>query len=157
MEKILYIVIPCYNEEPVLEKTTRQLSTMIQGMKDNKVVDFKSRILYVDDGSKDATWSLIEQLHEGYKDLVTGVKLAGNVGHQNALLAGLTVASEHAEMIISIDADLQDDIDVIPEMINKYINEGCDIVYGVRNSRTTDTWFKRTTALGFYKLWHISA
>ena len=103
--------------------------------------------MYVDDGSHDKTWQLIS----GYAHtdpLVTGVKLAANAGHQNALLAGLTTAKDHADIMVSIDADLQDDISVIREMIEKY-KSGCDIVYGVRNKRTTDTWFKRTTALGF--------
>lgn len=112
-----------------------------------------SMILYVDDGSKDKTWNIIASLNKEEK-YVSGIKLAHNVGHQNALLAGLTEASRYGDAIISIDADLQDDINVITNMIKKY-SEGNDIVYGVRNKRSTDTWFKRTTALGFYRLMHL--
>lgn len=152
MEKVLYIVVPCYNEELVLEETSHRLGDLLHGMIDACAVSKDSCILYVDDGSKDATWKLIKNLHQRYQKLIKGVKLAGNVGHQNALMAGLTVACEHADMIVSIDADLQDDIAVIPKMVDMYVKGGCDVVYGVRNSRATDTWFKRTTALGFYKL-----
>ena len=148
--KILYIVVPCYNEEKVLLETTKRLSALIDRMAADKLVSWESRVLFVDDGSKDTTWQLIEQLHESSK-YVVGVKLAGNVGHQNALMAGLTTAKDYADIIVSIDADLQDDVEVIPQMVKEY-NNGCDIVYGVRKKRDTDTFFKRNTAQAFYKL-----
>ncbi len=146
----LYIVVPCYNETEVLPATTHQLTTLLQRMVEQQLVSAESRILYVDDGSADGTWTLIEQLaaeHPG----VCGVKLAGNVGHQNALMAGLETAIEAADLTVTIDADLQDDINVIPDMVARW-RDGADIVYGVRRERKTDTWFKRTTALAFYRL-----
>lgn len=148
--KILYIVVPCYNEEKVLHETTKRLSSLIERMAAEKLVSWESRVMYVDDGSKDTTWTIIEELHKSSR-YVVGVKLAGNVGHQNALMAGLTTAKDYADIIVSIDADLQDDVEVIPEMVREYIN-GSDIVYGVRRKRETDTFFKRNTAQGFYKL-----
>ena len=148
--KKLAIVVPCYKEEAVLPETTRRLSEMLDALiRDNLVVE-DSFILYVNDGSRDRTWPLIVQYHQENK-YVKGVNLAGNVGHQNALWAGMTVARDHADMIISIDADLQDDVNAIREMVKKY-HAGCDIVYGVRNERKTDTWFKKTTAQSFYRL-----
>ena len=146
---VLYIVIPCYNEEEVLEETTRRITAIIERMVKEGLVSEESRMLPVDDGSRDRTWEIIERLHAA-NPLVGGVKLAANSGHQNALLAGLFTACEKADIMVSIDADLQDDVEVIPEMVRKYL-EGNDVVYGVRKSRATDTWFKRTTALGFYK------
>lgn len=146
---VLYIVIPCYNEEEVLEETTRRITAIIECMVNEGLVSEKSRMLPVDDGSHDRTWEIIERLHAA-NPVVGGVKLAANSGHQNALLAGLFTACEKADIMVSIDADLQDDVEVIPEMVRKYL-EGNDVVYGVRKSRATDTWFKRTTALGFYK------
>jgi glycosyltransferase involved in cell wall biosynthesis len=146
---ILYIVIPCYNEEEVIEETSRRIGQVIERMISEQLVDSDSRMLCVDDGSRDRTWELITHLHATTPH-VCGVKLAANSGHQNALMAGLFTACEHADIMVSIDADLQDDVEVIPEMVRKY-HEGCDIVYGVRRSRATDTWFKRNTALGFYK------
>ena len=146
---VLYIVIPCYNEEEVLEETTRRITAIIERMVKEDLVSGESRMLPVDDGSRDRTWEIIERLHAA-NPLVGGVKLAANSGHQNALLAGLFTACEKADIMVSIDADLQDDVEVIPEMVRKYL-EGNDVVYGVRKSRATDTWFKRTTALGFYK------
>ena len=146
---VLYIVIPCYNEEEVLEETTRRITAIIERMVKEDLVSEESRMLPVDDGSRDRTWEIIERLHAA-NPLVGGVKLAANSGHQNALLAGLFTACEKADIMVSIDADLQDDVEVIPEMVRKYL-EGNDVVYGVRKSRATDTWFKRTTALGFYK------
>lgn len=146
---VLYIVIPCYNEEEVLEETTRRITAIIERMVKEDLVSEESRMLPVDDGSRDRTWEIIERLHAA-NPLVGGVKLAANSGHQNALLAGLFTACEKADIMVSIDADLQDDVEVIPEMVRKY-QEGNDVVYGVRKSRATDTWFKRTTALGFYK------
>lgn len=145
----LAIVVPCYNEQEVLPSTNKQLRELLDGMMRDKLVGEGSYILYVNDGSRDNTWSLIENY--GQNDVhVRGLKLAGNVGHQNALMAGLETAREDADVTVSIDADLQDDINAIPEMVKKF-NSGIDIVYGVRRKRTTDTWFKRTTAQGFYK------
>ncbi len=151
--KVLSIVVPCYNEVDVLSETTRQLSLLLDSLISEKQISENSFILYVNDGSKDLTWSLIQKFHFDNK-YVKGVNLAGNVGHQNALWAGMTVAKNHADIIVSIDADLQDDVNAIKEMIKKNA-DGCDIVYGVRNERKTDTWFKRTTALGFYKLMNV--
>ena len=146
---VLAIVVPCYNEEEVLPQTNQQLRALLDGMMREKLVGEGSYILYVNDGSRDRTWQLIESY--GSNDAhVRGLKLAGNVGHQNALMAGLETAREDADVTVSIDADLQDDINAIPEMVKKY-NGGCDIVYGVRRKRTTDTFFKRTTAQMFYK------
>lgn len=150
MSKKLYIVVPCYNEEKVLEITTKKLNEKLGKMISDRLVDEKSRILYVDDGSKDNTWNLIKKLCDKNK-LVSGMKLSRNRGHQNALLAGLMIAKDHSDMVISMDADLQDDIDAMDEFIKEY-NNGCDIVYGVRKSRKKDTFFKKNTALMFYKL-----
>ena len=148
---VLIITIPCYNEEAVLEETVRRMTSLLDGMcSGDRLVSPDSRLLLVNDGSKDRTWPIIERLHAENK-YVCGVNLAGNVGHQNALMAGLESAKELGDIIVSIDADLQDDIHVIPEMVRKYL-EGNDIVYGVRKERKTDTWFKRTTALAFYNL-----
>lgn len=152
-DKKLSIVVPCYNEQDVLYETTKRLSNLLDRMIDNAVISPDSFILYVNDGSIDKTWQIIEHFNVSNK-YVHGVSLAGNVGHQMALLAGLNIAYPVSDIIISIDADLQDDIEVIPEMVQKYEN-GCDIVYGVRKERKTDTWFKRNTALGFYKLMNI--
>ena len=149
----LVIVLPCYNEEAILVDTNNKLSALYDKMIGEGLISEDSMILYVDDGSKDKTWNIIASLNKEEK-FVSGIKLAHNVGHQNALLAGLTEATRYGDAIISIDADLQDDIKVIPDMIKKYA-EGNDIVYGVRNKRSTDTWFKRTTALGFYRLMHL--
>ena len=147
----LSIVVPCYNEEQVLKETASRLVALMNRMADAQQIDpQRSSILFVNDGSSDQTWPLIVELHQSLP-YVCGVKLAGNVGHQNALMAGLDTARTLADAIISIDADLQDDINVIPEMVTLYA-EGYDIVYGVRRERTTDTWFKRNTALGFYHL-----
>jgi glycosyltransferase involved in cell wall biosynthesis len=147
---VLYIVVPCYNEQEVLPITTERLREQLKTMIDAQLVGEESRILYVNDGSIDSTWQIIEEHAREHKD-VCGVKLAGNVGHQNALMAGLEAACERADIIISIDADLQDDVKVMTEMVEKY-HQGCDIVYGVRRERKTDTWFKRNSALAFYKL-----
>lgn len=148
-KKTLFLVIPCYNEEEMLEETTKQLKTKITDLiKKSKITD-DSRIMYVNDGSKDKTWELIQKIDKKEK-YFTGISLSRNRGHQNALLAGLMTAKEYADIIISMDADLQDDINAIDEMIEKYY-QGNDIVYGVRNSRKKDTVFKRVTAQGFYK------
>lgn len=144
----LAIVVPCYKEEAVLAETTKRLTEVLDGLVGDGLVAAESYILYVNDGSRDRTWPLIEQFHKENK-YVCGVNLAGNAGHQNALVAGLSVAVQHCDLTVTIDADLQDDVRAIREMVIKY-NEDNDIVYGVRASRTTDTWFKRTTALGFY-------
>ncbi len=145
----LYVVIPCYNEEEVLPVTTEKLTEKINKMIKEDLINKNSKIMYVNDGSKDKTWALIKELNKSNK-YVTGVNLSKNRGHQNALLAGLMIAKEYADIVISMDADLQDDINVMDKMIEKY-NEGCDIVYGVRSARKTDTFFKRTTAELFYK------
>lgn len=149
-EPILAIVVPCYNEEEVLTATEQQLRQLLEEMKDKGMVSRGSRIVYVDDGSGDATWQMIAKAADEHPESDAGVKLAHNVGHQNALIAGLEVASEFCDMAISIDADLQDDISVIPAMVESFLN-GNEIVYGVRSSRDTDTWMKRTTAVSFYK------
>lgn len=145
----LYVVIPCYNEEEVLEETTKQLKKKIEKLIKDKKISGKSKVMYVNDGSKDNTWSLIKKINEK-EPLFTGITLSRNRGHQNALLAGLMTAKKYSDVVISMDADLQDDINAMDEMIEKY-NNGKDIVYGVRSSRKKDTWFKKTTAQGFYK------
>ena len=143
------IVVPCYNEEAVLNETTGRLLEVMQRVAE-KHADLQGRIVYVDDGSRDGTWPLIGSLSKQHPQ-VMGLKLAHNAGHQHALWAGLEWAAAHVDAAISIDADLQDDVNVIPEMIDLFLG-GKDIVYGVRRDRPTDTWFKRTTALAFYKL-----
>ncbi len=149
----LAIVIPCYNEEAVIEQSVTELTRVMQELIDTDRVSNDSILLFVDDGSRDRTWELIEQFHSK-NHFVTGLKLAGNVGHQNALLAGLMFVKNRTDAAISIDADLQDDVEVIKEMIDKH-TEGCDVVYGVRSARKTDTFFKRVTAEGFYKMMKI--
>ena len=146
----VYFVIPCYNEEAVLPETVKELTKVLEGMKEQGLADQKSRMLFVDDGSRDQTWKLISKYHEE-NHWVSGLKLSHNRGHQNALLSGLMTAKEVADCAISLDADLQDDVNVLPQFVEKY-QEGCDVVYGVRNKRETDTFFKRTTAEGFYKV-----
>lgn len=146
---ILAIVVPCYNEEEVLPQTNAQLTALLDGMIKEGLAGEGSYILYVNDGSRDHTWELISGFAGG-ANRVRGLKLAGNVGHQNALMAGLETARQDADVTVSIDADLQDDINAIPEMMRKY-HDGCDIVYGVRRKRDTDSFFKRTTAQAFYK------
>ena len=146
----LAIVVPCYNEEEMLPLTTKELTGVLSDLITKQKIAPDSYILYVDDGSKDSTWELIRKFHEEEKK-VFGLKLAGNVGHQNALTAGMLNAMEHADIMISIDADLQDDTAVMEEMVDKF-HEGKDIVYGVRNDRRKDSFFKRTTAQMFYKV-----
>ena len=150
MSDVLYMVIPCYNEEEVLPETSKQLKKKLDYLISLNKIDKESRIIFVDDGSKDKTWEIIEKLH-GENLIWSGIKLSRNRGHQNALLAGLMSSKERADMMISMDADLQDDVDVIEAMVDKY-HAGNDIVYGVRSSRESDTVFKRSTAQGFYKL-----
>lgn len=147
--KRLGIIVPCYNEEEVFEDTTKQLVSLLKNLIKKKKISSDSFVLYVNDGSRDNTWNLIREEAKKNK-YVYGLGLAGNVGHQNALLAGIIESKDIVDMSISIDADLQDDINVIEEMIDKF-NDGIDIVYGVRNDRTTDSFFKRVTAQGFYK------
>ena len=146
----LYIVIPCYNEEEVLPETSRRLAEKLDALTHSGAVSPQSRVMLVDDGSRDGTWRLITLLHEG-DPRFDGLRLSRNRGHQNALLAGLMAARDYADMVISMDADLQDDMDAIDAMVQKYA-EGCDIVYGVRSARERDTAFKRGTAQSYYKL-----
>lgn len=148
--KILYIVVPCYKEEEVLPETSKRLKSKLEALIEQKKIDSDSKIMFVNDGSTDNTWKIIQELHNSDK-IYSGVNLSRNRGHQNALLAGMTVAVEYADMIISMDADLQDDINAIDAMVENYLN-GYDVVYGVRSSRKTDTFFKRFTAEAFYKL-----
>ncbi len=150
MNDTLYIVVPCYNEEEVLPETSRRLKAKLEQLMAAGKISPKSRVLFVNDGSRDRTWALIAQLHEN-DPIFCGVDLSRNRGHQNALLAGLMTARERADLAISMDADLQDDVDAVDAMVDKYL-EGVDIVYGVRSSRRKDSFFKRTTAEGFYRL-----
>lgn len=145
----LWLVVPCYNEQEVLPETSKRLYQIMSEMIINNRISPESKIAFVNDGSKDKTWELIERYHNNI-DMFVGVNLSRNKGHQNALLAGLSVAKEYADMVITLDADLQDDVTKIPEFVEKYYG-GNDIVYGVRNNRDTDTGFKRNTAQGFYK------
>lgn len=150
MRNKLYMVIPCYNEQEVLPETSKRLKEKLSTLVEAGKIDPESRIIFVNDGSKDRTWEIIRRLHEE-DPVFGGVNLSRNRGHQNALLAGLMTVKDHADMAISMDADLQDDINAIDEMVEKYLN-GTDIVYGVRSSRAKDTFFKKATAEGFYKL-----
>ena len=150
MKNILYLVIPCYNEEEVLPETAKRLKEKMTSLIEKGKIDKASRIVFVNDGSKDKTWEIIRSLHE-QDNVFSGINLSRNRGHQNALLAGLMTVRDHADMAISMDADLQDDIDAIDAMVDKYL-EGMDIVYGVRSRRKKDTFFKKATAEGFYKL-----
>ena len=146
----LYIAVPCYNEEEVLPDSAEKLRVKLRNMMDEGKIDYDSRIVFIDDGSKDKTWELIRGLHET-DTIFSGIKLSRNRGHQNALMCGLMTLREEADAVISIDADLQDDIEVFDEMVQRY-EEGCDVVYGVRSKRATDTFFKRFTAEGYYKV-----
>jgi len=150
MKPILYIVIPCYNEEEVLPITKDLFLNKLKELISKEKISDSSRVMFVNDGSKDSTWEIIKKLALEDEHFI-GITQSRNRGHQNALLAGLFEAKEHADMIISMDADLQDDIDVIDKFVDEYYN-GSQIVYGVRKSRKTDTFFKRTTAIAFYKL-----
>ena len=147
---VLAIVVPCYKEESVLHETHKRLSQLLDRLITEERISFKSYILYVNDGSTDHTWKIIKEFYKN-TSYACGLNLAGNVGHQNALMAGLNAVKERCDAAISIDADLQDDVNVIPEMVERYM-EGNDIIYGVRRERKTDTFFKRTTALAFYRL-----
>lgn len=148
--EILYLVIPCYNEQDVLPETSKQLKEKMESLITKGKISGKSRIVFVNDGSSDKTWYMIEELHK--QDFIfQGICLSRNRGHQNALLAGLMTVKDRCDMAISLDADLQDDINAIDEMVDKYY-AGNDIVYGVRNARDTDTFFKKFTAEGYYKI-----
>ena len=146
----LYIAVPCYNEEEVLPDSAEKLRVKMNRMMDEGLIGSDSRIVFIDDGSRDRTWELITKLHES-DSIFSGIKLSRNRGHQNALMCGLMTLKDEADAVISIDADLQDDIEVFDEMVEKY-RQGCDVVYGVRSKRKTDTFFKRFTAEGYYKL-----
>ena len=150
MTPVLYIVVPCYNEEEVLPETAARLTAFTGALIEEKQIDPRSRILFVDDGSRDRTWRLIEELAEK-QERIEGLKLAHNAGHQNALWAGMTSVQGKADAVVTIDADLQDDIDAMRGFLAKY-REGCEVVYGVRSKRETDTAFKRMTAQGFYRV-----
>ena len=146
----LFIVVPCYNEQEALPITAKRLTELTDDMISKEIIAPESRVLLVDDGSKDETWRVIAELHR-QDARVEGVKLAHNVGHMNALWAGMTLSAERCDCVISIDADLQDDVNAMYGFLEAY-QKGADVVFGVRSSRKTDTWFKRTTAQGFYKL-----
>ena len=147
----LYIVVPCYKEQEVLPETSRRLREKLKALQAQGKISEKSRIMFVNDGSSDETWPIISRLHEQEPDVFSGVNLSRNRGHQNALLAGLLTAVNYADMIVSMDADLQDDVNAVDEMVDRY-HEGYEVVYGVRSKRDTDTFFKRFTAEGFYKV-----
>lgn len=153
MSDVLYIVVPCYNEEEVLPETSRRLKEKMEALVAAGTVNGGSRILFVNDGSRDRTWEIISALHAA-DPVFSGVDLTRNRGHQNALLAGLMTAKDRCDMAISMDADLQDDVDAVDKMIEEY-HAGCDIVYGVRSSRKKDTFFKRFTAEGFYRVMNL--
>ena len=150
MMNVLTIVVPCYNEEEVLPETVKELGTILNQLIQAQKIAVNSKLLFVNDGSRDQTWNLIQKFSQKH-DYVTGIKFTRNYGHQNALLAGMNVAVPYSDMIITIDADLQDDVNAIPKMVDAFL-AGYDVVYGVRNSRKTDTTFKRQTALGYYAL-----
>lgn len=149
--KTLYIVVPCYKEQEVLPETSKRLRAKMLDLQKQGKISEKSRVMFVNDGSSDGTWPIISALHEKEPDIFSGVNLSRNRGHQNALLAGLLTAVNYADMIISMDADLQDDINAVDDMVDAYHN-GYEVVYGVRSKRETDTFFKRFTAEGFYKV-----
>jgi glycosyltransferase involved in cell wall biosynthesis len=146
---VIAFIIPCYNEEDVILETSDRLQKKIELLMLSDLISANSTIVFIDDGSEDKTWELIESLHAKNKKLFSGIKLSKNRGHQNALLCGFLLTKDLCDAVISMDADLQDDIEVVDEMIQKY-KAGCEIVYGVRSERKTDTIFKRFTAQGFY-------
>ncbi|MDR2096444.1 MAG: glycosyltransferase family 2 protein [Treponema sp.] len=151
---VLAIIVPCYNEQEVLPETSRQLLDRIHNLISDNIVSVKSKIVFVDDGSNDATWNLIEKYHLENPRHFSGIKMAKNMGHQNALLCGLLKMKDSVDIAISIDADLQDDLNVIRKMIEKYL-AGCEIVYGVKENRDTDKFLKKITAQGFYRFMHF--
>ena len=152
--EILYMVVPCYNEEEVLHETAKRLKEKYQSLFARNLISDKSRVVFVNDGSKDKTWQIIQELHAEDPAFFSGVNLAHNAGHQNAVLAGLMSVRELCDMAITMDADLQDDINTIDAMVEKYY-EGNQVVYGVRSARDTDTFFKKFTAEGFYKFMKV--
>ena len=152
--EILYMVVPCYNEQEVLRETAAQLKTKYNDLMSAGLISKDSRVVFVNDGSKDTTWSIIKELHAADPQLFSGIDLAHNSGHQNAVLAGLMTVKELCDMCITMDADLQDDIDTIDEMVKQYY-EGNQVVYGVRSARDTDTFFKKFTAESFYKFMKV--
>lgn len=150
-QPVVYVVVPCYNEEKCIDETAKRLSEKIGSLLLEKKISKNSRIVFIDDGSKDQTWERIKRLDS---DTIVGLKLSHNRGHQNALLAGLMYAKEYADAVVSMDADLQDDIDAIDKMIKKF-DDGFEIVYGVRKDRKKDSFFKRSTAQSFYKFMKV--
>ena len=150
----LYMVVPCYNEQEVLPETSKQLKAKYTALMEQGLISRESRIVFVNDGSADQTWSLIQELHRTEPQFFSGIDLAHNSGHQNAVLAGLMTVKDICDMCITMDADLQDDINTIDEMVRKYY-EGNQVVYGVRSARDTDTFFKKFTAEGFYKFMKV--
>ncbi|MBP5165440.1 MAG: glycosyltransferase family 2 protein [Lachnospiraceae bacterium] len=152
--EILYMVVPCYNEEEVLHETAKRLKEKYQSLIERSLISKESRVVFVNDGSKDKTWSIIQELHEADPTFFSGINLAHNSGHQNAVLSGLMTVKDICDMAITMDADLQDDINTIDAMVEKYY-EGNQVVYGVRSARDTDTFFKRFTAEGFYKFMKV--
>ena len=153
MRNILYIVVPCYNEEAVLPETSKRLLEKYKELTEEKLISEESRIVFVNDGSKDSTWEIISRLHDE-NIIFSGINLSKNKGHQNAVMAGVMTVKDRCDIAITLDADLQDDINAIDEMVKKY-HSGNDVVYGVRSSRKTDTFFKRFTAESFYKFMKI--
>ncbi len=152
--EILYMIVPCYNEEEVLHETSKQLREKYESLISRGLISPKSRVVFVNDGSKDKTWQIIQELHSSEPEFFSGINLARNSGHQNAVLAGLMTVREICDMAITMDADLQDDINTIDAMVEKYY-EGNQVVYGVRSARDTDTFFKKFTAEGFYKFMKV--
>ena len=150
----LYMVVPCYNEQEVLPETSKQLKAKYTALMEQGLISRESRIVFVNDGSADQTWSIIQELHRTEPQFFSGIDLAHNSGHQNAVLAGLMTVKDICDMCITMDADLQDDINTIDEMVRKYY-EGNQVVYGVRSARDTDTFFKKFTAEGFYKFMKV--
>ena len=152
--KILYMVVPCYNEQEVLHETAKRLKEKYQSLISRELISKDSRVVFVNDGSKDKTWSIIQELHQSDPEFFSGINLAHNAGHQNAVLGGLMTVKDICDMAITMDADLQDDINTIDAMVEKYY-EGNQVVYGVRSARDTDTFFKKFTAEGFYKFMKV--
>lgn len=152
--EILYMVVPCYNEEAVLHETAKQLKEKYKSMIERKLISEQSRVVFVNDGSKDKTWQIIEELHSDFPEYFSGINLARNSGHQNAVLAGLMTVKDICDIAITMDADLQDDINAIDSMVEEYY-KGNQVVYGVRSERKTDTFFKRFTAESFYKFMKV--
>ncbi len=150
----LYMVVPCYNEEEVLHETAKQLKEKYSSLRERGLISAESRVVFVNDGSKDKTWQIIKELHESEPEFFSGITLAHNSGHQNAVLAGLMTVKDICDMAITMDADLQDDINTIDAMVEEYY-KGNQVVYGVRSERKTDTFFKRFTAEGFYKFMKV--